>query len=442
MKAELNLSGRIAILGAGREGLAAFEHIAAKGSDANLVVITESLAGGEKEAGLLAQGVLHVSPFSQAGLGSYDVLVRSPGVSAYRNCLVAAASAGARIVTPSSIWFAGNPDAKTIVITGTKGKSTTAALLAHLLGSAGISVQLAGNIGTPLLACKDQDVDWWVIELSSYQLADLEARPSLGVLLNLATDHLDWHGTEARYHADKLRLAELVSPDGLVANRSDARLRTALADHAEVTWFDGAHGAQAVRMPPSLPGRHNRANLAACLAVTRKLGLDDAAVLPGLDGFKGLPHRLRSVGFVNGIEFVDDSISTAPIATVAALESFSSRKVILLVGGYERGIDWLPYAEDIAKHPPAALIALPDNGPRIIRVLENAGIKPELGSVEAENLADAVEIAGKLAPDGSVVLLSPGAPSFPRFKNYEDRGHQFAKICSELGPREQNFPDA
>lgn len=436
MTTEFSLSGRIAILGAGREGIAAYEHIATKYTDVNLVVIAESLTGTRKEAELLAQGVLHVSPLGKADLGSYDFVVRSPGVSAYRDCLLNAVRAGARIVTPSSIWFAENPDAKTIVISGTKGKSTTASLLAHLLTSAGLNVQLAGNIGTPLLACTDADVDWWVIELSSYQLADLEARPSIGVLLNLASDHLDWHGTEARYHMDKLRLAELVPAGGLIANQADPKLRSVLADRADMSWFDGDSSEPAVNMPKSLPGKHNRANLAACLAVTRKLGLEDAAVLSGLGGFKGLPHRLERVGFVGGVEFVDDSISTAPLATVAALESFASRKVILLAGGFERGIDWVPYVEKIAEHAPSAVIALPDNGPRIVKTLENAGIKPELGSVVADNLAQAVVLACKLAPDGAVVLLSPGAPSFPHFKNYEDRGRRFAEYCSEMGRRQ------
>ena len=428
----LNLTGNIAILGAGREGAAAFEYLEAHGHYDSLVVLTESRSGGEEEARLEAKGVLLIGPFGEAGLESFDVLVRSPGVSIYRESLQAALGAGVRMVTPTSIWFAENPDANTIVITGTKGKSTTASLLTHMLKSAGLPARLAGNIGTPLLACPAEDVDWWVIELSSYQLADLEAQPSIGVLLNLATDHLDWHGSKARYHADKLRLADLVPAGGLVLNRNDPELSTRFAGRSDVTWFDRDFSEPAVEMPPSLPGKHNRANLAACLAVTRKLDMDDADVLADLDGFEGLPHRLQTIGKAGGVQFVDDSISTAPVATIAALESFDLQRVILLVGGMERGVEWAPHVEEIAKHPPAAMVALPDNGPRIIEDLEKAGFKPELGSVEAENLQEAVGHAWNLAGDDAVILLSPGAPSFPQFKNFEDRGRQFAEFCGNL----------
>lgn len=441
MESSLGISGRIAILGAGREGITAFHYLEEKGvtktEGGNVEIITEALSGHPGEAGLQARGVLTVCPFDEAGLEDFDVLLRSPGVSPYRDCIQKALAAGVRVVTPSTIWFAENPNARTIVITGTKGKSTTASLLAHLLATAGLKVQLAGNIGTPLLACWNKEVDWWVIELSSYQLADLAARPTLGLLLNLATDHLDWHGTETRYHTDKLRLADLVKSGNLLANRSDARLAAALSKRPGVEWFEGdSNETRQFTMPASLPGRHNRANLAACLAVTRKLGLDDALVLSKLDDFVGLPHRLREVAEINGVAFVDDSISTAPIATVAALESFSARPVILLLGGYERGVDWTPHADAILKHAPAAVITLPDNGRRILATLEKEGLEPNLGTFHATDLRGAMDTALKIAPPGGVVLLSPGAPSFPHFRDFEDRGRQFAALCAAMAERE------
>ena len=431
MPTELNIRGRIGILGAGREGMAAFEHLRKAHPQNDITVISEALTGNQNEAVLRDLGVLKVCPFDEAGLDEYDWLIRSPGISCYRRCLQRASAAGVGMTTPSNIWFDQHPLASTIVITGTKGKSTTAALLAHLLKSAGLKTRLAGNIGTPLLGCDDEDVDWWVVELSSYQLADLQAQPTIGVLLNLATDHLDWHGTEARYHADKLRLAGLVRAGDLIANGSDSNLRKALAKHELVQWFDGHDDDLAViTMPVSLPGRHNRENLAACMAVLQKLGIRPGQVSKSLAGFEGLPHRLKSVGEFNGVEYVNDSISTAPVATIAALEAYRDRQVILLIGGFERGIDWDSYAERFQQHPPLAMVALPDNGPGIVRALEKRGIKPELGTVVSQNLAQAMEYARQLAPPGSVVLLSPGAPSFPQFKDYEDRGQQFAALCS------------
>ena len=433
MAADSRFGGRIAILGSGREGLAAFEYIDDLGTADHLELITEGLSGRAKESELAASGHLRICPFGEAGLEANDLLVRSPGVSPYRDPIQAAMKTGVRITTPSSMWFQAHPDANTIVISGTKGKSTTSALLAHLLAAQGRRVQLAGNIGTPLLTCDDGNVDWWVIELSSFQIADLEGRPTLAVLLNLATDHLDWHGSETRYRSDKLRLANLVESGGLIANGSDPVLREALAGRPDVEWFSSEPGgellvgADEVVMPVSLPGKHNRANLSACIAIMRRLGCDRRQALAALPSFKGLPHRLQNLGTADGLKFIDDSISTAPVATVAALEALAGEKVVLLAGGFDRGIDWSPYARAMRAHPPAAVIALPDNGPRILAALKEAGVEVELGVVEAENLKVAVELARKLAPAGAVVLLSPGAPSFPHFRNYEDRGIRFAE---------------
>lgn len=426
MTAKPSGSCRIAILGSGREGLAAFDFLRAHDDGARIEIVTEKLSGRGREEELLTAGALRVCPFDEAGLEQYHLLVRSPGVSIYRECLRRAERAGSEITTPSSIWFRNHPEARTIAITGTKGKSTTAALLAHLLALQGQRVRLAGNIGTPLLGCDDRDLDWWVIELSSFQIADLEGRPNIGVLLNLSTDHLDWHGSEARYRADKLRLADLVEPGGLIANRNDPVLREALRGREDVVWFEVDAGTQSLALPPSLPGRHNRANLAACLAVIDHLGMDRQSALAGLSSFEGLPHRLQRLGEVDGVEFINDSISTAPVATVAALEALAGRPVVLLAGGYDRGIDWAPHARAMRGHAPLAVVALPDNGPRILEALERAGVVPEAGTVVAENLPAAVSAARKLAPQGGIVLLSPGAPSFPYFRDYEDRGEQFA----------------
>lgn len=439
IKAGPKLEGRIAILGSGREGLAAYTYIKSLGVADELSVITEGLSGREHETELLEQGLLKIQSFREAGLEGYDLLVRSPGVSLYRASLQAALASGVKITTPTSIWFQAHPDANTIVISGTKGKSTTCALLAHLLEHLGFRVRLAGNIGTPLLSCDDEGVDWWVIELSSFQIADLRAQPTFGVLLNLATDHLDWHGSEARYREDKLRLVDLVRPGRMLANESDGVLHQALAGRQGIKWFamDAASGAPdgplevggEVVMPASLPGKHNRANLAACMLVIGELGLDQRAAVSAVSTFSGLPHRLQLIGTSHGVDYIDDSISSAPVATLAALEALQDRTVVLLAGGFERGIDWAPYAREVGQYPPVAVIALPDNGPRILEALENAGVEPELGIFTAKNLEQAVYRAREIAPSGAVVLLSPGAPSFPHFRDYEDRGAQFAKLC-------------
>ena len=184
----------------------------------------------------------------------------------------------------SNLWFAENPGAKTICISGTMGKSTCAALLSHLLDRAGIKNCLAGNIGRPMLDCEGHDVDWWVIELSSYQLSDLEANPDIALLLNLSTEHVDWHGNVEQYHADKLRLIGLANEGRIVANFTDPVLSGYLRGNPAVTWFnhedtwqvvDGGVSGTAgrhVTAPLSLPGKHNLQNLAAVLTILDLLG--------------------------------------------------------------------------------------------------------------------------------------------------------------------------
>ena len=145
---------------------------------------------------------LQLGPFDVENLSRFDLLVRSAGISIYRDELRQLRSRGVRFTTASSLWFAENPSAKTICITGTLGKSTTAKLTAHLLKHAGVSTCLAGNIGRPMLDCGGKVADWWVIELSSYQISDLEAKPDIVVLLNISEEHLDWHRGIENYIAD------------------------------------------------------------------------------------------------------------------------------------------------------------------------------------------------------------------------------------------------
>lgn len=435
-------SGRVAILGSGREGRAAWRYLRDRYPDLALDLVDEAAPDPEFVAQLTARDRVVCGPLEQAGLEDYDILVRSPGISPYREPLRRAAAAGARLTTPSNLWFAAHPGARTLCVTGTKGKSTTSAMLAHVLAAAGSRVRLAGNIGRPLLDCDDRDVDWWVIELSSYQLADLQAQPALAVLLNVSPEHLDWHGSEERYRGDKLRLADLAGDHPVVANAADPVLRAYLAAKDNVRWFNGPGDIRVaggrlydgerqleLRLPPGLPGAHNLSNLAAVLTVIRAIGADLDAAVAAMADFKPLPHRLQLLGERSQLRFINDSISTTPLATAAALEALSGELVVLIVGGLDRGLDWTPYMPAFAERTPLAIIGVPDNGPRIIATLRAAGVDPSGRLHETKSLGDAVALALRLAPAGAVVLLSPGAPSFPQFRDFRDRGCQFAALC-------------
>ena len=436
------VDGRVAILGIGREGQAARRYLRTVYPAIQLTLVAEAAPDQDFLEQLSENDHLLTGPLAEAGLENFDILIRSPGISPYRNSIQRACAAGASLTTPSNLWFAAHPGQNTICITGTKGKSTTSALLAHMLEACGYRVRLAGNIGLPLLACNDQDVDWWVIELSSYQLADLEADPVISVILNLSSDHLDWHGSEQIYRDDKLRLATLAGRRPLIANAADPVLSEALSGYSDTVWFNSNSGFRVEQgklfdgetqlpalLPEGMPGAHNLSNIAAALTVLRAVGAKLSIGVQSIASFPCLPHRLQTIGERAGVRFVSDSISSAPVATMAALEAFSGQIVTLLVGGLDRGLDWTPYMDKIRGNLPNAVIGIPDNGSRIIREMQRANISPQSGLHEAQDLAEAVKLAQEQTPPGGIVLLSPGAPSFPRFDDYRDRGRQFCALC-------------
>lgn len=448
-------ASHVAILGMGREGLAVWRQIRQRYPHKPLYLFSESAIdeGIRRELNPVLDK-LHVGPFDVKKLQQFDVLVRSAGISIYRDELCRLRSRGVQFTTASSLWFAENPTAKTICITGTLGKSTTAKLTAHLLKHAGVNVCLAGNIGRPMLDCGDVPVDWWVIELSSYQISDLEAKPDIVVLLNVSEEHLDWHRGIENYIADKLRLVQLASAGRVIANFSDKVLRENLKDHPDTTWFNkpGSWQVAGTRVfrqtalqseqqvsdgggstinqgqivaPDSLPGEHSMQNLAAALTIVDALGLDIPRLDEVLSSFRGLPHRLQYVGEKNGIRYINDSISTTPVSVAAAIQTIGNKGLVLLLGGMDRGLDWSGFANDLDKRMPYAIITLPDSGRRIYDCLKDAGVEPEGGLHAVASLQDAVDLAESLVPEKGRILLSPGAPSFPQFRDYEDRGEKF-----------------
>lgn len=435
-------NARVAILGIGREGQAVWRQIRKRFPGKHVSIFAESKpADGFTQSLNPALDACHIGQFDVAVLQQFDVLIRSAGISPYRPDLQQLRSLGMQFTTASNLWFAENPDAKTICISGTMGKSTTAALTAHLLAVAGLKARLAGNIGRPMLDCDSTDVDWWVIELSSYQISDLEAKPGIAVLLNLSDEHVDWHGGVEQYTDDKLRLASLAGAGCVIANFSDRALVGRLSQYPGMRWFnhdetwqaseDGVVGknGEYIPAPACLPGRHNMQNLAAVLTLFNELGLEIPPLAAALASFSGLPHRLQFIGEKAGIRYIDDSISTTPVSVSAALQTVGNEGVVLLLGGMDRGLDWDAFAAGLAGREPYAIITLPDNGLKIFNCLEKAGIKPGGGLHQAVNLRGAVALAQSLVPDNGCVLLSPGAPSFPHFKDFEDRGNQFKKFA-------------
>ncbi|KAF1711159.1 UDP-N-acetylmuramoyl-L-alanine--D-glutamate ligase [Pseudoxanthomonas kalamensis DSM 18571] len=444
------LDGRkLALWGWGREGRAAYRALRTRLPELPLTLFC---AADEVAAAQAALGdpLLQVDTAPDGErLGAFDVVIKSPGISPYRPEAQTAAARGTRFVGGTELWFAEQAGtdgvaAGTVCVTGTKGKSTTTALLAHLLRTGGRRTALAGNIGLPLLELLDPQPAprYWAIELSSYQTGDVAAsgvRPQVAVMLNLFPEHLDWHGSEARYIEDKLALVTRARPQHAVLNAADSRLAALQLPDSRVHWFNREDGwhlrdddlyhadrlVMDTRSIP-LPGRHNRGNLCAVLAAIEALGLDAAALAPVAQGFQPLPHRLQTLGQRDGITWVNDSISTTPHASLAALECFRGQRVALLVGGHDRGLDWSDFASRMTEAAPAAIVTLGENGPRIHELLAPLAAAGRFHLGAAGDLEQAVAVARDLLAGPGLLLLSPGAPSFGAYRDYVARGCHFA----------------
>ena len=440
---------RVALWGWGREGRAAWHALRARLPTQPLTLFCSDAEA--VDAAALGDALLATCTQADADtLAAFEIVVKSPGISPYRPEAQAAAARGTVFIGGTALWFAAHPQARTVCVTGTKGKSTTTALLAHLLRAGGHRTALAGNIGLPLLELPEATVDgklpeFFAIELSSYQTGDVAAsgaRPEVAVVLNLFPEHLDWHGSETRYVEDKLALVTAARPRTAVLNAADPRLAALHLPDSRTLWFnreDGWHlrgevlyrGDERVfdTAPVPLPGRHNRGNLCAVLAAIEALGLDAAPLAPAALDFRPLPHRLQWLGERDGYAYVNDSISTTPHASLAALDCHRGRRVAILLGGHDRGLDWSDFAAHLAGETPAAVVTMGANGPRIHALLAPLAAQGRLALEAAADLPDAVARARRLLGDaGGVVLLSPGAPSFGAYRDYTERGRHFAAL--------------
>ena len=436
---------RVAIWGFGREGRAAITALRQRLPHQPLTLFCTDAETAAAKAFDTALDVHGIEP-DAATLAAYDVVIKSPGISAYKPALLAAAKQGTRFTSGTALWFGEHGlstgmQAQVIAVTGTKGKSTTSALIAHLARALGVRTALAGNIGMPLLELLDQSAELWVIELSSFQTGEA-GKLELGVITSLYEEHLDWHGSRERYVADKLKLAQAAQQ--LLVNALQPVLLEHTGDHPHRLPFgklEGWHvadgfirrGARDVFPIEQLaaPGLHNALNACAALAALAAVGMDALAAAPALATFRPLPHRLQSLGEHAGVHWINDSISTTPQATLAALESLHGRQVTVLVGGHDRGLDWSDFVEAVAENPPWAIVCSGANGPRIAAALQEAQVLTEIALVDS--LDSAIELGRKLTPQGGYVVLSPGAPSFDQFRDYAERGRHFAELAGFEG---------
>ncbi len=367
-------------------------------------------------------------------LAGFDALVVSPGVPLNTHPLVVKArAAGVAIIGDIELFAQARPDLpphKVVGVTGTNGKSTTTALVHHILKTADVPTSMSGNIGVPILsgdALPEGGV--YVLELSSYQI-DLTATLDceVAVLLNVTPDHLDRYDGFDAYAASKARLFAMQSPGHEavigIGDNASAKIARSLSGRGERLTKIAPGVCMDQSRWPALQGPHNAQNALAAIAVARALGVGERDITQGLETFAGLPHRMERVAMRDGVAFVNDSKATNAEAAAPALGSFD--RVHWILGGRAKGDDLeacRPRFDRVAR-----AYTIGESGPRFAALLREAGVIV----MEAGTLPNAVEAAASAARPGEAVLLSPAAASFDQFCNFEERGDVFRACVGEL----------
>lgn len=425
---------RILILGFGREGKSTLTFVKKHLPEAVVAVADKN----EME------GVKHFGASYLEAMYDYDIVIKTPGIS-----LKDFDPKGVEITSQTDLFF--NQFRKqTIGISGTKGKSTTTSLIYHLLKSSGRDAILTGNIGIP---CFDvmEDIkpeSIVVYELSAHQLEYVHQSPHVGVLLNIFEEHLDHFGTFERYKSAKLNLLRFMDKDdtAIIHDSLSLDARRVIASEATqsrtFSLFDLDNIIDRTALP--LKGDHNLLNIKAALLACDAYGVDYHELIPYLYTFKPLEHRLEPVGTFGGVSFVNDSISTIPQATIQACKALG-RVDFLLLGGFDRGIDYQPLADFLRENPVPHLLFTGKAGERMMRLMagfgEGAGIEiPDeivsplqgLALTHYSTMEEAFAYIAAHAQKGDVVLLSPAASSYDQYKNFEERGRKFKALAEGL----------
>ncbi len=432
-----------AVLGLARTGMAAIRALCDAGArvlawdrDPDARRLAEQLAGD-------CRGLLRVGEIDRYSVAGFDGIVVSPGVPLNKHPVTDIARAtGVAIIGDIELFAQARPllpSHKVAGITGTNGKSTTCALLHHLLQSAGYATRLGGNIGIPVLSTSalqpnDKGSAIYVFELSSYQIDITDSLScEAAAILNVSPDHLDrYDGSFEAYTESKVRLFGMQDAKAMaLVDRASLQMppvARALSHRSPVVIED-------VSLPgnpdewPSLQGPHNRGNAAAAVAIARRFGVEEAEIEAGMKSFHGLPHRMQRVAEIGGVAFVNDSKATNPASTAPALAAYPPQdgraRIHWIVGGLPKG-DTLGECEGVLDHV-AAAYTIGEAGPMFTGLLEE-----RVPYQWSEMMGEAVRAAAAAAQPGDVVLLSPACASFDQFRDYEKRGEAFVSLVAML----------
>jgi len=451
--------GHLLVLGLGVSGEAVAEWGLARATEGADVRVTVIDAGDSEAVHARADRLRAAGAevrLGDEGVIPADLVVVSPGIRPTSPQMQAARALDVPLISEIELAYRLSV-APWVAVTGTNGKSTTTALAAHLLREAGYAAEIAGNFGPAAVrvACELGQAGIVSAEVSSVQLAAVDRfHPRVAVLLNITPDHLDYHGSMERYAADKARVfSRQGSGDVAVIDIDD----TGSAPYADTVAGQGVTVRRVSRFtrPPGgaylhdgvlaleeegvvLPllrpsellirGDHNVSNALAAAACARAAGADIESIREGLRTFAPIAHRLEPVGFVDGVEYYNDSKATNPDAVAKALTAFEDQPVVLLLGGRNKGVDLRPLAV-LAANRVSAVVLFGEAAGEYAAAFEGL----DASTMRAVGLAKAVTLGHRAASPGDVVLLSPGCTSFDEFSGYDERGRRFAEYVQALG---------
>jgi len=444
------MNKRVVILGAGESGTGAALLAKAKGYD--VFVSDQGTIKEQYKNELVKENI----SFEEGG-HSFDkilnasLIIKSPGIPEKAEVVKNARAAEIEVI--DEIEFAYRfLSGKIIAITGTNGKTTTTLLTYHLLKSAGLNVALAGNVGESLARkVAFGNYDWYVIEISSFQLDGTSTfRPDIGILLNITPDHLDRYEYKMEnYIQSKFRLVKNMmannqfiyyADDLVTGTEAKARritpnsVKISLQDKSTPAHYDGAKmnfnvnekSFSVAQSETTLKGPHNLINTMSAVSAALFAGVSEQAIRAGLKTFKNAPHRLESVATINGVEFVNDSKATNVDSVVYGLGSYKG-PLVWIAGGIDKGNDY-KLIEDQVREKVRVLICLGKDNEKLKKAFTD--VVKEI--YETQSVKELAEMALRVSKQGDVVLLSPACASFDLFKNYEDRGTQFREAVVEL----------